>query len=68
MPPLRNVALRRAFFHNGVFHTLRDVLTFYVRRDTNPEKFYARARGRVRPYDDLPERRARRNESPFIIQ
>ena len=41
-PTLRNVALRRAFFHNGVFHTLRQVLEFYVERDTNPEKWYPR--------------------------
>ena len=25
-PSLRNVALRRAFFHNGVFRTLRQML------------------------------------------
>ena len=29
-------ALRRAFFHNGVFHRLEQVLDFYVARDTNP--------------------------------
>jgi cytochrome c peroxidase len=27
-PSLRNVALRRTFFHNGRFHTLREVLEF----------------------------------------
>jgi cytochrome c peroxidase len=52
---LRNVAARRVFFHNGVFHTLREVMEFYARRDTNPEKWYPRdAEGRVRKFDDLP--------------
>ncbi len=54
-PSLRNVALRRAFFHNGVFHTLRQVMEFYVQRDTDPEKWYPRdADGTVRKFDDLP--------------
>ncbi len=54
-PTLRNVALRDAFFHNGVFHTLREVMEFYVQRDTNPEKWYPRnPDGRVHVYDDLP--------------
>lgn len=54
-PSLRNVALRRSFFHNGAFHSLRQVLEFYVDRDRRPEKWYGRdAHGRVQPYDDLP--------------
>ena len=54
-PSLRNVALRRAFFHNGVFRTLRQVVEFYVERDIHPEKWYPReADGTVRKYDDLP--------------
>jgi cytochrome c peroxidase len=54
-PTLRNVALRHAFFHNGVFHSLKEVMQFYVERDIHPEKWYPRdARGRVRKYDDLP--------------
>ncbi len=48
-PGLRNVALRQSFYHNGVFHTLRDAVAFYAQRDSNPEKWY---RGRV--FDDLP--------------
>jgi cytochrome c peroxidase len=35
-PTLRNVATRQAFFHNGVFHTLTDLLNWYNTRDTNP--------------------------------
>jgi cytochrome c peroxidase len=56
-PTLRNVALRRAFFHNGKFHDLRDVVEFYVTRDIAPERWYAKDASR-RPilYDDLPER------------
>jgi cytochrome c peroxidase len=54
-PTLRNVALRRSFFHNGVFHTLKDVLRFYAERDTNPEKWYHRnGDGVVQKFDDLP--------------
>ena len=56
-PSLRNVALRHAFFHNGVFHSLAQVLDFYVNRDLHPGRFYSRdAAGRVVAYDDLPAR------------
>ena len=55
VPSLRNVALRQALFHNGRFKTLKDALTFYVQRDTNPEKWYPLARdGSVQKFDDLP--------------
>lgn len=55
-PTLRNVALRRVFFHNGVFHTLTQVLDFYVDRDIHPGRFYPRdASGRVIKYNDIPE-------------
>ena len=55
VPTLRNVATRHVFFHNGRFHTLRDALRFYVRRDTNPEEFYPTdADGNVVKFDDLP--------------
>jgi cytochrome c peroxidase len=55
VPSLRNVAVRRSFFHNGVFHDLRHVLEFYVQRDLSPEKWYARdASGKPLLYDDLP--------------
>ncbi|HEV2097553.1 MAG TPA: cytochrome c peroxidase [Stellaceae bacterium] len=56
-PTLRNIATRRVFFHNGAFHSLRQVIEFYVERDTNPGKWYPRrADGRVQKFDDLPER------------
>ncbi|WP_246704507.1 cytochrome-c peroxidase [Rhizobium sp. P32RR-XVIII] len=55
-PTLRNAAARHVFFHNGVFHTLDDVVRFYVKRDTNPETIYPKAAdGSVLKYDDLPE-------------
>ena len=55
VPSLRNVARRQAFFHNGRFGTLKDAVTFYVQRDTNPEKWYSKnADGSVNKFDDLP--------------
>ena len=55
VPSLRNVALRHVFFHNGRFKTLKDTLTFYVQRDTHPEKFYPlNPDGTVKKFDDLP--------------
>jgi cytochrome c peroxidase len=53
-PTLRNVALRRAFFHNGVFHSLQETLQFYVQRDTNPGRWFPRRDGQVEAFDDLP--------------
>jgi len=54
-PSLRNVATRRVFFHNGIFHRLEDVVRFYAERDTQPQKWYPRAAdGTVLKYDDLP--------------
>jgi len=54
-PTLRNVALRQSFFHNGAFHSLKDVVSFYVTRDTNPEKWYPKnPDGSVDKFDDLP--------------
>lgn len=54
-PSVRNTAIRDAYFHNGVFSTLRQVLDFYNERDLHPEKFYSRnPDGSVHQYDDLP--------------
>jgi cytochrome c peroxidase len=57
-PGLRNVATRRVFFHNGRFHTLKEALQFYVRRDTNAAQWYPTVGSVVDKFDDLP--RARR--------
>ena len=54
-PSLRNVALRKTFYHNGAEHSLRKAVEFYVERDTAPEKWYPRAAdGHVEKFDDLP--------------
>jgi cytochrome c peroxidase len=54
-PSLRNIALRKTFFHNGAVHTLRKAIEFYVERDTAPEKWYPRGTdGHVVKFDDLP--------------
>lgn len=54
-PSLRNVALRHVFFHNGVFHALRDAVAFYATRDTDPGRWYPHASdGSIEKFDDLP--------------
>jgi cytochrome c peroxidase len=59
-PSLRNVAIRRTFFHNGLVHDLRKAVAFYAERDTQPEKWY-----RHGPFEDLPEAyRANVNREP----
>jgi cytochrome c peroxidase len=71
-PSLRNTALHKTFFHNGVFHDLREVLEFYASRDTDPARWYPRVasgphRGEIDQYNDLP-RELRKNvnqEAPF---
>ena len=55
-PSLRNVATRKVFFHNGIYHSLDEAVRFYVQRDTNPEKFYPVVHGKVQKFDDLPKR------------
>jgi cytochrome c peroxidase len=55
-PTLRNVAARAVFFHNGKFHSLREALQFYERRDTDPGLWYPPAPdGGALKFDDLPE-------------
>lgn len=54
-PTLRNVDRRSVFFHNGVYHTLQQVLDFYNLRSVAPGKIYPRgANGKPALYDDLP--------------
>jgi cytochrome c peroxidase len=54
-PSLRNVTRRKVFFHNGVFHSLEQVLRFYATRDTDPGKWYPRkADGSIDQFNDLP--------------
>jgi cytochrome c peroxidase len=51
VPTLRNVAVTGPYFHNGRFDNLRDVVKFYVTRDTNPELWYPAGN----KFDDLPD-------------
>jgi cytochrome c peroxidase len=51
-PTLRNVATRRAFFHNGVIHSLEQAVRFYNTRDTRPEIWYPTVGGRAKPRPD----------------
>jgi cytochrome c peroxidase len=56
-PTLRNVATRHAFFHNGVFHSLQQVMDFYAFRDVAPDKIYpVAADGSIEKYNDIPAR------------
>lgn len=55
-PTLRNVTGRRFFFHNGRFTALREVMRFYVARDTDPDRWYLTVAGKLRKFDDLPAR------------
>jgi len=67
-PTLRNVALRKVFFHNGGAHSLRDAIAFYVERDAKPEKWYPRrADGSIAKFDDLPAQYQENinNDPPF---
>ena len=49
VPGLRNAATRSVFFHNGVFHSLNQVVHFYNTRDTNPEFWYPATGGSGTP-------------------
>jgi cytochrome c peroxidase len=55
-PSLRNVAARKAFFHNGVMHSLEQVIRFYNTRDTWPEIWYPTVGGKPKdkPDADFP--------------
>jgi cytochrome c peroxidase len=54
VPTLRNVAITAPYFHNGRFQTLKEVVAFYVRRDTNPEEWYPAGAAGVDKFNDLP--------------
>jgi cytochrome c peroxidase len=51
-PSLRNVAVRQRFMHNGYFSNLRDVVSFYATRATNPRRWYKSGTN----FDDIPEK------------
>lgn len=67
-PSLRNVAVRQTLFHNGVYHTLEQVVRFYNFRDVRPDLIYPAGRAGVHVFDDLPPALARNvdeNDPPF---
>ena len=51
-PTMRNVATRTAFFHNGVMHSLEQVIRFYNTRDTQPQLWYPTVDGKPRAVND----------------
>jgi cytochrome c peroxidase len=56
-PTLRNSARRGVYFHNGVYHDLKQVLDFYNLREVQPGLVYPHdASGKIHKYDDLPAR------------
>ena len=65
VPSLRNVAVRRAFFHNARFDNLHDALAFYASRDTDPSKWYGKVSAK---FNDVPrayQRFVNTSEAPY---
>ncbi|MDR3415241.1 MAG: cytochrome c peroxidase [Nevskia sp.] len=54
VPTLRNTATRKVFFHNGIFNSLAQVLSWYNTRDTNPAAWYPTVKGVVQKFNDMP--------------
>jgi cytochrome c peroxidase len=54
-PSLRNVALRKSFFHNGVFRTLREAVRFYVTREVGKADLPEKYRSNVEAGPPFPE-------------
>ncbi|MDN3578892.1 cytochrome c peroxidase [Chitinimonas viridis] len=55
VPTLRNVAVKQAYFHNGIFSTLNQVISFYTSRELTPARWYTKADGSADiRYNDLP--------------
>lgn len=54
-PSLRNVATRHTFYHNGIFQSLEEAVSFYATRDSDPGRWYPRGPdGQVQKFNDLP--------------
>ncbi|MEI9941961.1 MAG: cytochrome c peroxidase [Pseudomonadota bacterium] len=49
-PSLRNVAVRESYGHNGVYKTLREVVSFYAYRAVAPSRIYPEGQ----KFDDVP--------------
>ena len=64
VPSLRNVAVRKFFFHNAAITDLREAISFYATRDTDPKRWYSK--GPV--FNDLPLKyhsNVNRSEVPY---
>ena len=64
VPSLRNVAVRRAFFHSASMTDLREVIAFYATRDTDPKRWY----GTTKPLGGVPKAlraNVNRDEVPY---
>lgn len=71
VPSLRNVAITAPYFHNGKFNSLRELVSFYVRRDTNPEEWYPSGANGVEKFNDLPpqyRQNVNTSEAPYNRQ
>lgn len=70
VPTLRNVAVKQRYFHNGIFQSLDEVVSWYVTRDTDPARWYLRQDGGLDlPYNDLPvgdRSNVNRSEVPYL--
>ena len=65
VPSLRNVAVRRAFFHNARFDNLHDALSFYASRDTDPAKWYGKASAKFNDVPKAYQRLVNTSETPY---
>ena len=65
VPSLRNVAVRRAFFHNARFDNLHDVLAFYASRDTDPAKWYGKVSSKFNDVPKAYQRLINTSEAPY---
>jgi cytochrome c peroxidase len=69
VPTLRNIAKTAPYMHNGYFGDLREVVKFYVTRDTSPERWYPRtANGAIESFNDVPvelKKNVNTDEVPF---
>jgi cytochrome c peroxidase len=53
--PLRNIALKPSYFHNGVYSKLTDVVDFYINRDIEPSRIFVKADGSPdEAFNDIP--------------
>ena len=54
-PTLRNTASRGVYFHNGIYHSLREVMRFYNLRSVDPGQIYPRNKdGHLQINNDIP--------------